>query len=58
MNLIFITIEQFMFFLLNDSDAAPNIAISFTPKSIADCMPFVLGTKTGYDTLSCLLIFL
>lgn len=50
------TIEQFIFFFENDSDAAPKTAISFTPTFNAASNPYIFGTKTGYDIFGSLLM--
>ena len=50
-------IEQFIFFWLKDSEAAINIAISFTFNSIAVSKPRKFGTRTGYSTPGTFSIF-
>jgi len=43
-------IEQFRFFCENDSVEEANTAIYLTPTYKAVYIPFVLGTRHGYDT--------
>jgi hypothetical protein len=44
------SILQLMFLLLNDSDAAPNIATSLAPALTAASNPLILGTRAEYVT--------